>query len=328
MIRRPWLLAALALGLVLASPAAQGEDDPSPETVEVPDLVQTLVLDGAVEDVWRTCTTAEEAVKWLAPVVEFDLRSGGSFKTNYDKAAGIGGPGTIVHRILAVDAPHLLVARTEAPEGNPFRDVVQHLTGVWRFEPLGPKRTRLVLGSYGWPQTERGARVRAFFERANPTVLKTLASLFPQEEADTATVMQRMRALVGTWEGSLSMQGRAVPIRREIRPGPGGLGYESRTLVGPEGERRLYRHALVWTDAATGRVHFRALDQHGGSVAGELASAGVDELVWDFVDERAQRSLRFRMGPTGADTHRFAVLAKGEDGSFAERFHVVYRRVE
>lgn len=328
MIHRSWLLAPWVLVIALASSTARAEDDPKPDAVDVPDLVQTIELNGSVEAVWKACTTDEEAVKWMAPVVEFDLRSGGSFKTNYNKAAGIGGPGTIVHRILAVDAPRLLVARTEAPEGNPFRGVVEHLTGVWRFEALGPKRTRLVLGMHGWPQTQRGAQVRAFFVQANPGVLKTLAALFPEDEADAAAVMERMKALLGTWEGALEMQGRTLPIRKEIRPGPGGKGLESKTLFGPEGNRRLHKHELVWTDAATGRVRFRALDDRGGSVAGDLHAEGADEVVWDFVDGQAKRAMRLRMGPGAEDTHRFAVQAKGADGTFTELFHVVYRRVK
>ncbi len=315
---KTWIPAAALLVALLAW-SAHAED----ESVEVADLVHTFELDASVDAVWKAFTTDELAAKWMAPVVQFDLRSGGTFKTNYDKAAGIGGPGTIVHHIQAVQAPHLLVARTEAPEGNPFRGVVETLTGTWRFESLAADRTRITLGMHGWPQTARGAEVRAFFARANPMVLKKLEALFPPRPS-TADAMKRMQRILGTYDGTLEVGGRTLIIRKEIRRGPGGHGLECKTSFGAEGQRRVHKHELVWLEQPTGRVAFRALDAQGGSVGGVLRCDGEHDVIWDF-EEKGQQ-IRMRMDTKAADGHRFSVAVRGEDGAYAEQFAVAYKR--
>ena len=289
----------------------------------VPDLIQVIELDAPLADVWKAFTTNEEAAKWMAPVVEIDLRSGGTMKTNYSKEAGIGGPGTIVHHILALDAPHLLVAKTEAPEGNPFKNVLQHLTGSWRFEALSPTKTRVTLGMHGWPAGTESKGVRAFFERANPGVLKKLQTLFPPQ-VPGKDAMARMRTIVGSWDATLELGGRTLIIRKEIHPGPGGKGLVVTTAFGPEGERRLHKHEQVWLESDGADCRFRALDDKGGSVAGSLRCDGDADVLWDFEDRG--RAMRLRMSTGAGDGHRFAVQTRGKDGTYAEMFHVDYKR--
>lgn len=315
---KPWTFLAALAAAILAWPAA-AEDKPEP----VPDLVHTFELDASVPAVWKAFTTDELAAKWMAPVVEVDLRTGGTIKTNYNAEAGIGGPGTIVHDILALDAPRLLVGRTRAPEGNPFRGVIEEVTGTWRFDALAPDRTRITLGMHGWPATERARQVRAFFAQANPEVLKKLEALFPPRPS-TADAMARMRRIVGTYDGSLEAGGRTLIIRKVIRPGPGGHGLECKTSFGPEGQRSVHKHELVWIEKPGDRVRFRALDAQGGSVGGVLRCDGEHDVIWDF-EERGQH-IRMRMDTKAADGHRFSVAVRGEDGAYAERFAVAYTR--
>lgn len=315
---KPWTLVAALAAVCLAWPAAADE-----KPVSVPDLVQTFELDASVDAVWKAFTTDELAAKWMAPVVEIDLRTGGTIKTNYDAEAGIGGPGTIVHDIVALDAPHLLVGRTQAPDGNPFQGVIEHVTGTWRFEALAADRTRIHLGMHGWPATERAKQVRAFFAQANPGVLKKLETLFPPRPS-TQDALVRMRKIVGTYDGSLEVEGRTLLIRKTIRPGPGGHGLECKTSFGPEGQRHVHKHELVWLEKASGRVRFRALDAQGGSVGGVLRCDGAHDVIWDF-EEQGQH-VRMRMDTKAGAGHRFSVAVRDGDGAYQERFAVDYAK--
>lgn len=313
------ILFTLLVAFFVAMPA----DAESPPEL-VPDLVQVLELDAPQADVWKAFTTPALASKWMAPVVAYDLRTGGTMKTNYDKSAGIGGPGTIVHHIIALQAPHLAVMQTKAPENNPFRNVLKDMTGTWRFEALSPHRTRITLGMHGWPATDEARRVRAFFEKANPVVLAKLKVLFP-DLPPAAKTMQRMRTLIGSWDAELTLGARKLIIRKEVREGPSAKSLISTTSFGKAGARRLHKHEQVWLEAQ-GACQFRALDDRGGSVHGTVRSDGEHDVLWDFVEHG--KAMRLRISTGTGDTHRFAVLARGSDGKYVEQFAVDYRRAK
>jgi len=58
------------------------------------------IVDASLEQVWTTCTTANGIRSYLAPVVEFELKTGGKYETNYRPSSRIGDAGTIHNVVL------------------------------------------------------------------------------------------------------------------------------------------------------------------------------------------------------------------------------------
>lgn len=63
-------------------------------------LIQTFEVNAAVEKVWDAYATKNGWESWVTPNVEMDFRIGGLIKTNYDKNAAIGDPGTIILHVI------------------------------------------------------------------------------------------------------------------------------------------------------------------------------------------------------------------------------------
>src|SRR5687767_1694943 len=59
---------------------------PPPATPAAPDrsIVNELIVDAPVADVWAKFTTKEGCASWMAPRAEVDFRVGGTIRTNYD----------------------------------------------------------------------------------------------------------------------------------------------------------------------------------------------------------------------------------------------------
>ncbi len=128
-------------------------------------------VDAPAADVWALFTTKDGIESWMAPVCEVDFRVGGTIRTNYDKAAGIGGPGTIVHHILAYEPGRMYAGRFEAPANAPAAKVVEEAWGVTYVEPLGPRRTRVRLVNCGWGEGPTWAEAEQFFTWGNRVTL-------------------------------------------------------------------------------------------------------------------------------------------------------------
>ena len=320
---RSSVLAILAAGAAIGLPAL-AEDAPE----RVPDLVQTFEVDAPVADVWAAFTTKEVAEKWMVPLAEFDLRSGGTMKTTYDEEAGIGGPGTIVHNLLAVVPERLLVGKTDAPDGNPFKESLKTVTGTWRFEPLGPARTRLHLGMHDWESTDDARRTRAFFETANPGVLEQLKKLFPDRESG-APVLEVLARLEGTWTHTAKARdGSDFHITNRVTRGPGETCFVMTTSFGPPATERLHKHTQVWLDKASGVVQWNALDERGGRVFGSVWKEGDATLVWQFEEADASGNVgthRMQRVIESDDRHVFTVLSRGADGTYTPNFAVPLR---
>lgn len=132
-------------------------------------------LDVPVERAWELFTTKDGIESWMVPICEVDFRVGGTIKTNYDKGAGIGGPGTIVHHILSYEPGRMYTARFTAPESaKALKGAAEKSWGVTTFEARGPGRTRLRLASCGWGQGEAWDRAEAFFTWGNRVTLINL----------------------------------------------------------------------------------------------------------------------------------------------------------
>lgn len=169
------LLAAAAL--VLAAPAS-AQDPVAVSTVREADGSTTMtheaVVEAAMSEVWTAISTPEGWMGWAVPLARWSAEEPDVLETSYDPAAEPGSPATIRQRFLARIPGRLLVFRTiKAPEGFPHADAYYQVTSVFELEAAG-EGTRIRLTSTGYPDSEAGSELVAFFSRGNAETLAAL----------------------------------------------------------------------------------------------------------------------------------------------------------
>jgi uncharacterized protein YndB with AHSA1/START domain len=112
------------------------------------------------ETTWKAFSTEEGLRCWAAPLVRLDLRTGGSLETNYDKAAGIGGPGTISLRILNYVEGEVLTFKAELNDSfsERLRAEDDRLQEVVQLQRLPNGGTRVVSSMVGGAAARSGTR--------------------------------------------------------------------------------------------------------------------------------------------------------------------------
>ena len=158
-------------------------------------LRHEVILDAPVEEVWKAFTTSEGVRNWMAPVGEVDLRIGGSIKTNYNRQAKIGDPGTIVHHILSYEPGRMISTQFTAPETAPAHaKTAQAVWWVARMEPLPDGRTRLTYTGIGWGEGPEWEESYRFFNSGNAWTLQQLANYFDRRKAGASMTRETLMA--------------------------------------------------------------------------------------------------------------------------------------
>ncbi len=294
------------------------------------------VLDCSVEDAWAAFTTKEGLEAWAVPLAEVDLRIGGSIKTNYDKEAGIGGPGTIVHHILSFEPRQMISSRFEAPANARVAKVAEASWGVTRFESLGPKRTRVILSSCGWGDGAEWDEAEKFFQAGNKLTLEKLRKRFADDGAAerSAEIMRLLGSLVGgEWiHESTRPEGGLFRVRSVYAKGPDGESVVAQGYLGdaegmtPHGAFHAWREPCV---AADGGVRFQNIDENGSVSRGEITLPEPKHLVYDWkLQSREGRTANFAVDlrVTGPDEYRFT-LHRVEGEKRTQMVDIVFRRV-
>ena len=175
MIRK--LLAAAMLFGVSALPA-NAQAPRSSGVIDAGSEDRTLVhveeFDVPLSDLWDFYTKSDQVARWMAPVAQVDLRSGGSIRTNYNPCAEIGEEGTIDLNIVAYVPRRLLILQSDL---KPQREAAwmnetiyanrDRLFNLIEFEELENGRSRIVSWGLGYGQSEDWATMISFFERGN-----------------------------------------------------------------------------------------------------------------------------------------------------------------
>jgi hypothetical protein len=108
-------------------------------------------------------------------VVEFELRTGGTFHSNYQPGARVGDPGTIYNTVLSYLPQKMLsfkIGLTDRfPEGPRKAGT---LLAVAQFEAVGNRKTRVILSMVGFGHGAEWDTVYNFFDSNNPTSLSML----------------------------------------------------------------------------------------------------------------------------------------------------------
>ena len=138
-------------------------------------LRHEVIVNATIEDVWHSFTTTEGLETWAAPVIEFELKTGGKFNSNYRLGAQLGDPGTIYNTVLSYLPREMLsfkIGLTERfPKGPREAGTLQT---VAQFEQLGKRRTKIVLSMVGFGNGPEWDRVYNFFAANNPRALGML----------------------------------------------------------------------------------------------------------------------------------------------------------
>ncbi|WP_422062428.1 SRPBCC family protein [Sphingopyxis sp.] len=129
-------------------------------------------------EVWAAVSTPEGWTTWAVPLARWAEGETGILETSYDPAELAGGPGAIWQQFVAHIPGRLLVFRTiKAPDGFPHWDDYKKVTGIFELAPEG-EGTRLRLTSTGYPDSEGGRALVAFFAKGNAATLESLQRRF------------------------------------------------------------------------------------------------------------------------------------------------------
>lgn len=135
------------------------------------------------ETVWKAFATEEGLRCWVAPVVRLDLRTNGVLLTNYDKAAVIGGPGTISLAIVNYVENEEITFKVRL--NGTFPERLQREDGrlqeVVEFQRQRDGGTKVVSSMVGWGTGEEWDKAFEFFARGNQWSYENLAKCFSQQ---------------------------------------------------------------------------------------------------------------------------------------------------
>jgi uncharacterized protein YndB with AHSA1/START domain len=145
---------------VVLAAAACASDLTAQEQPGVTRFESEVVVEAPRAAAWEAVTTVEGIRRWLAPDAWIELRIGGPFEVWFTpEAADKGMTGT---RILSYLPGEMLSYSGELPT----------TWTVWRFEELGPGRTRIRFAGMG--TDPRWAAGRAQWDAEIPPMLETL----------------------------------------------------------------------------------------------------------------------------------------------------------
>lgn len=177
-----FLVSSLVLTSCVSSVAApedpadghKGERDPIQSRVDVLPtgeriLVEKVVIEAPLADVWQAYTTEEGYTAWAAPKARIDLRVGGTILTHYGADAEIGDPGTNTLHIVNYVPERVLTLRAEVANNWPevMKQDGERLTNVILFESLSPTRTCVESFGVGYGGSPEYEGLLTFFLAAN-----------------------------------------------------------------------------------------------------------------------------------------------------------------
>lgn len=142
-------------------------------------LRHEVVVPAGVRDVWHAFTTADGLRTWAAPVVEFELKTGGKFHSSYQPDGSADAPGSIHNTVLSYVPFKMLAFKIGLTQA--FPEVPRQagtLFAVAELQPLGTNKTRVTLSMVGWGTGREWDQVYNFFDKNNPVAMTNLRDSF------------------------------------------------------------------------------------------------------------------------------------------------------
>ncbi len=148
-------------------------------------LRHEVVVDATLEEAWSAFTTADGLRSFAVPVVEFELKTGGKFHSNYQVGSKVGDAGTIYNTVLSY-VPQKMVAfkigLTEIFPPGPRE--AGTLFAVVEFEETSKRKTKVVLSMMGWGTGAEWEQVQKHFDWGNAYTLEVLHDRFLKGPVD------------------------------------------------------------------------------------------------------------------------------------------------
>lgn len=176
----------LAAALLLPAVAIAQESEPEggeelSETSDQAILKHEVVLEVGLAEAWDYFTDSRKLAQWMAPVVEVELRPGGTIRSNYDSCAAVGDEGTITLDIVNYVPQRILTLQSElesARGASWMNDTIyaerDNLYNVIEFQAEGENRTRIISWGLGYGATSDWDAMIKFFEIGNDWSYKQL----------------------------------------------------------------------------------------------------------------------------------------------------------
>lgn len=328
------LLAALGAMLILCPRAAHAEGRI---------LRQSVVVPAPVEDVWRDFSTPEGIVRsWSVAKAEVDFRIGGAIRTVYEPDAEIGGPSTITNIILSFEPRRMLSLKAVAPQNapGPVKLICEHGWSVMRFEPLGPRRTRITVTGMGYGEGPEWDAAYAFFEAGNRWTLDQMKRRYEQQApadpaAEARRTMQLLRSLSrGEWIHEHTREdGGVFRSRTRMTETLGGAFILSEGWLGDDRGMREHAVCLFGIDPESGQAMMWEYMEGGLTVRAPLTVKDDNTLVFDWVMHRpgdARTEMDAHIELLDDDRYRTTIYMERGQRERAEKpfIDIVSRRVE
>jgi len=334
------LTATFSAGICHADQATKTTTSPDRST-----LRWVCEVDASLDDTWAAFTTKQGIESWMVPIAEVDLRVGGTIKTNYNKDAGIGGPGTIVHHILSLEPKRMISSRFDAPENAQVAKIAEKSWGITYFDSIDPEHTRITLVSCGYGEGPEWDRARAFFEKGNAWTLDKLKQKFekdqksrPPARQDQETAkpgpdaLELLAPLVGEWDFEKKQDnGKIFRGHSVYEKGPDGKNLTACGSLGDDKKLSPHGAMLIYRDPASKTVQFHNLDENGGVAQGAVRVSSEKVIEWDWdLTSRDGKLTRYlvRQTLTGPDEFDFQLYLRAGEPPYKELVHVTYRRVK
>ncbi len=180
LIHRPLFILTVLCLAAAAAAAPNGNQDIQSRVLRTEAdelvLVQEVLVEAPVAEVWKAYTTAEGWMGWAVPLAEVDFRIGGTIRTHYGSGAKIGDPGTITLHIVNYVPERLLTLQAELSEHWPevMQEDAEHLMNVIVFEAMGENRTRVLSYGVGYRDQPAYEKLMDFFIGANEGLFQKL----------------------------------------------------------------------------------------------------------------------------------------------------------
>jgi uncharacterized protein YndB with AHSA1/START domain len=329
-----WLSLTSALGFTSAGGLAEERT-----------LVTTTDVEASLDDVWKALTTSAGLASWMAPVVEVNLRVGGTIKSNYNPQAKIGDPGTITLNILSYEPRRVLSFNFKTPPDKPDIRAAEETWTVIRLEELALNLTRVQETMIGWGQGEAADKAYAFFKWGNAYEHEKLRKRFARaepaegekapEHKEAAERDEEALRLLGTLVGGEWIyenqrgDGSVFRTRSVIEEGPGGKGLVGRGWLGDAAGMFYHGASQVWREPRGG-IRFQSLSQEGAIARGGIHLADPKRVVWDWnmvSPDGKESRYRVDMVFEENDKYRFLLLEPSAGKEPKERVNVLYARV-
>jgi len=176
------LAVSLALTAGLSSRAAERAIDKSVEVAATPDQA------------WDAWTTREGIISFFAPDAKIEPHVGGAFQIYFDPTAPPGSRGADDMRYLALQPKTMISFDWNAPPSLPEARAQRTFVLV-RFEPVGERRTRIVLHHTGWGDGGEWDKAFGYFDRAWGNVLGNLKKRFDDGPQDWTAWLGQLKTM-------------------------------------------------------------------------------------------------------------------------------------